>query len=236
MLVAAVGRSVFPCQRRPFFGRRPDVVIDLNIALMFAAIPDGLFHHAALHDVVADDAGAQVADNDAKVRAAQAGAVIVHAGTERVSCDDNVDAPLHVDVRVVQRAVLAVCAAAVKDVSGYGNGIADCISGGQNGQTRPTAAVEIVAGDVEGVRIGKPEAAFAVPLYAVPRHGHRGCADVGVQTGAAVAGHPVVEDESVPSVYIDAVAVVGCDLRMANREAPDMPQMDTVAAEMADAA
>ena len=117
---------------------------------MLAAVKERIDRHAALHGIVPDDAGAELADGK-RIGRAQAAGAVVHARTADVARDDAVDAALQTDVRVIHRVFrrlfLKVAAAVpIEDVARDGNRIGDVVAGAAaDGDRRAVAAVKIVA-------------------------------------------------------------------------------------------
>ena len=132
------------------FCRLAEVVAHDDVIFMLAAVEERIDRHAALHGIVPDDAGAELADGK-RIRRAQAAGAVVHARAADVARDDAVDAAFQADVRVIHRVFrrlfLKVAAAVpVKNVARDGNRIGDVVArAAADGDRRAVAAVKIVA-------------------------------------------------------------------------------------------
>ena len=191
-----------------------------------------------MHGVVLDDTVHAVLDDKRVVRAEVASPVIVSACPHGVCADDATRAMAHPDMGaqrgILKGGVACRCSASAEDVAGDGcrlhMGITAEIQRGSE------TSVKEVARDVITVAARQNKSPAAVPFHTVAGAGNGGHYVSAQNTAVLIAGKPVVQNESVPTVDEKPRAPVAVQHGMAHRKAPDMRKMQAVAGKMADPA
>ena len=197
---------------------------------MASQIQKKLPESPVVQDVAADHAVAQSPVNNPVCGAVDSCGSVVPPGLHGVAYASDTAGPVQKNLCGILAVEADQFAGALEEVSGDGELRAGRLALAQ-GKSAGTGAIEEIARDLVAIAAADQHILFVVPLDAVTAEGD-GCIFVARrEPGAAVAGEPIVEEESVPAAQAQAVALVKGKHRVTYAETPCPPKPCTIAGE-----